>query len=277
MEHGKERNIDALPIPERAIQKCLCNNLLTRAYSRSFIYDNGASLAHKGMDFQLKRLKKHLQDHYRKYGTEGGIYQFDFKGYFASLPHDVIKQRARAKIMDDRLYALFCDFVDDFQRMKTADRTAELAARLGGRGGNNGMNYITHRRYKKLALCGKRLNIPYGTELGTVGRSIITQDGQIVCYGTSENAKMHFARNDDGHGLERGKITYAIAYSQRERYSADGRRQRFADTEIEMLRRDWAHFLRPNKDVILFNDDFFAAEIPELQKLANALHIKIRR
>ena len=119
IEHGKERNIDALPIQERAIQKCLCSNLLTRAYSRSFIYDNGASLADKGMDFQLKRLKKHLQDHYRKFGTEGGIYQFDFKGYFASLPHDEIKRRARAKIMDDRLYALFCSFVDDFQKMKT--------------------------------------------------------------------------------------------------------------------------------------------------------------
>lgn len=139
------------------------------------------------------------------------------------------------------------------------------------------MRYITHRRFKRLALCGKQLNLPYGTELETSGRSIITQDGKTVCYRTSENAKMHFARNDDGNGLERGKLTYAIAYSQRERHSADGRRQRFTDPEIEMLRRDWAYFLRPNKDVILFNDDFFAAEISELQKLANALHIKIRR
>ena len=52
VEHGKRRDIDALPIQERAVQKCLCNHLLTRAYSRSFIYDNGASLAEKGMDFQ---------------------------------------------------------------------------------------------------------------------------------------------------------------------------------------------------------------------------------
>lgn len=131
IEHGKARNIDALPIQERAVQKCLCRNLLIKAYSRSFIYDNGASLADKGMDFQLRRLKKHLQDHYRKYGTEGGIYQFDFKNYFASLPHDEIKRRARKKIMDDRLYGLFCEFVDDFQRMKTADRTAERKRGVG--------------------------------------------------------------------------------------------------------------------------------------------------
>lgn len=131
IEHGKRRDIDALSIQERAAQKCLCKNLLTQAYSRSFIYDNSASLAEKGMDFQLKRLKKHLHDHYRKYGTEGGIYQFDFKGYFGSLPHDKIKERARAKIKDDRLYALFCDFVDDFQKMKTADKTAEYKRGVG--------------------------------------------------------------------------------------------------------------------------------------------------
>ena len=129
--HGNRRDIDALPIQESAVQKCLCNLLLTRAYSRSFIYDNGASLAEKGMDFQLRRLKKHLQDHYRRYGLEGGIYQFDFKGYFASLPHEEIKRRARAKIMDDRLYELFCQFVDDFERMKTADKTAEEKRGVG--------------------------------------------------------------------------------------------------------------------------------------------------
>ncbi len=131
VEHGKLRNIDALPIQERAIQKCLCANLLTGVYSRSFIYDNAASLKDKGMDFMLRRLRKHLRDHYRKYGTEGGIYQFDFKGYFGSLPHDEIKRRAREKIVDDRLYNLLCDFVDDFRRMKTADKEVARGVGLG--------------------------------------------------------------------------------------------------------------------------------------------------
>lgn len=131
VEHGKKRDIDALPIQERAVQKCLCSGLLTEAYSRSFIYDNGASLKDKGMDFQLKRLKKHLRDHYRRHGTEGGIYQFDFKGYFGSIPHEGIKERARKRILDDRLYGLFCEFVDDFQQMKTADRSAEKPHGVG--------------------------------------------------------------------------------------------------------------------------------------------------
>ena len=62
-----------------------------------------------------------------------------------------------------------------------------------------------------------------------------------------------------------------------ERYSAEGRRQRFSDEEIKMLERDWSHFLRQDVEVILFNEDFFAAEPEELQKLADALKIKVRR
>ena len=149
---------------------------------------------------------------------------------------------------------------------KTEARLDLQAARLSQRGGSSGMNYVTHHRYKELALCGERLNIPYGTELHTEGYSLVLPDGREVCYSTSENAKKHFARNDDGRGLERGALTYAIAYSNRERYSAEGRRQRFSDEEIEMLERKWGHFLRQDLEVILFNEDFFAAEPEELQK-----------
>ena len=139
------------------------------------------------------------------------------------------------------------------------------------------MIYVTHNRFKKLAACGETLNIPYGTELETAGEFIITGEGKPVCFATSENAKMHFARNDDGMGLERGKLTWAIAYSPRVRKDENGRQQRFTDQEIELLERKWAHFLRQDVEVILFNEDFFAAEVPELKELADALHIKVRR
>lgn len=134
------------------------------------------------------------------------------------------------------------------------------------------MKYITHHRFKETAVCGKRLNLPYGTELSTAGDFIVTRDGIPVCFATSENAKLHFSRDDDGRGLERGKITYAIAYAKRG--SGDG--FRFTESERKMLRRDWAHFLRRDVDVILFNDAFFAAEPEELCRLAEALRIKIK-
>lgn len=138
------------------------------------------------------------------------------------------------------------------------------------------MKFIVHHRFKGIAACGEKLNIPYGTELDTAGDFIITPDGKAICFQTSENAKLHFARNDDGQGLERGALTWAIAYSERRRESKAGI-YRFSDEEREMLQRDWPHFLREDCEFILFNEAFFAAPIEELQKLADALNIKIRR
>ena len=135
------------------------------------------------------------------------------------------------------------------------------------------MKYITHHRFKELALCGSQLNIPYGTELECVGETLITPEGKAVGYRRSESGKKHFARNDDGRGLERGRLTHALAYSNRKA----GNGFRFSKEEAEILGRDWGHFLRPEYDFILFNDRFFEAEPEELQRLADVLNIKARR
>lgn len=135
------------------------------------------------------------------------------------------------------------------------------------------MNFITHHRFKELALCGEQLNIPYGMKLKDNSDGFITSNGKVVCCYTSENSKKHFAINDDGNGLERGALTYAIAYSNRNA----GYGFRFSEEEAKILVQDWSHFLRKDLDVILFNDDFFVADLNELQKLADVLKIKVRR
>lgn len=117
VEHGKERDINSLMIQDRAVQKCYCDELMTAAYSRSFIYDNSASLPEKGMDMTLERLKEALRHHFRKYGLEGGIYQFDFHGYFASIPHDKAKERLKKHIHDPSLQEIGCQLIDDFMQM----------------------------------------------------------------------------------------------------------------------------------------------------------------
>ena len=138
------------------------------------------------------------------------------------------------------------------------------------------MKYITHRRFKGLAACGQELNLPYGTGLTTVGNFLVTKDGRVVCGKNSENGLRHFAVNDDGKGLERGALTYAIAYGTRQRKCKNGV-YRFSEKEREMLSNDWGHFLNKDVDFILFNDDFFTAQIDELQQLAKVLNIKIAR
>ena len=138
------------------------------------------------------------------------------------------------------------------------------------------MLYIVHHRYRGKICTATEVNLPRGTVCESAGPAIILK-GAPVCYTTSEVGHKYFARNDDGRGLRRGALTYEIAYSNRERYNKEGNRnQRFTDEEIEMLERDWSKFLIPDIDVILFNHDFFNGEIEDLEKLADALGIRVK-
>lgn len=134
------------------------------------------------------------------------------------------------------------------------------------------MEYIVHHRYKGLAADLTRVNLPYGTRVQTYENFIMSPDGHPICYTTSEVAKRHFAKNDDGRGLERGALTYAIAYSTR--FTTSG--FRFSDIEARLLEMKWRHWLRTDLDVIIFNQDFFDADPDDLQQLANMLNIRVK-
>ena len=129
------------------------------------------------------------------------------------------------------------------------------------------MEYICHRRYKKKGFCEKKFLITPKTRLETIGE-FIAYGPSAVCTVTSEDAHMYFARNDDGKGLERGKLTWAIAYKDRHPNKDDG--YRFTPEEIEMLETEYPHFLM-GLEVILFNHEFFNAEVEELRELYNRL------
>jgi hypothetical protein len=138
---------------------------------------------------------------------------------------------------------------------------------------------IVFRRFKDLAICGN-VNIPYGTELGTIvenGQQFVAfPDGKKITKVHSQNYNQHFALNDDERGLVRGKLTYAIAFSPRERKHENGHVSRLSEDEIDMIRKDWSKYLMPYDDTILFNDAFYDAPIEDLQKLADALEIQIK-
>lgn len=70
------------------------------------------------------------------------------------------------------------------------------------------MKYIIHRRLKKNVICGY-VNIPAMTEVDCIDGVIVSNDG-IVCCESCETSHQYFARNDDGNGMERGKLTQAI-------------------------------------------------------------------
>ena len=106
-ERGKWRDILSVHISEKGIQNSFSNNCLIPILRPHLIYDNGASLTGKGTEFALKRFEKHLRDHVRKHGLRGGIYFFDFSGFFASVPTAPLVRRVSEKVMRRAFIALY--------------------------------------------------------------------------------------------------------------------------------------------------------------------------
>lgn len=113
-ERGKHRHIRSVTINERVVQRCLCDYALVPTLGRTFIYDNGASMKHKGYSFAVRRLCQHLREHYRKHGTEGYILLFDFSKFFDRVSHRVIKGIVDREFTDERLKRIINYFVDAF-------------------------------------------------------------------------------------------------------------------------------------------------------------------
>ena len=113
-ERGKKRHIKSVTMGERVVQKCLCDNALVPFVESSFIYDCGASIRNKGYHFALKRLTRHLQWHYRKYGTEGYVLLFDFHHFFENVSHEVVYRALDRMCLDPSVRNLTKYFIRCF-------------------------------------------------------------------------------------------------------------------------------------------------------------------
>lgn len=130
------------------------------------------------------------------------------------------------------------------------------------------MKYITHKRFKDKAICGD-VNLPAMTECESNG-IFITLDGKLLCCTTCENAHQFFARNDDGNGMERGKLTQAIqkTLSKRDDHYQERWDNVWDDEICQDYRRD------DYDDYWLWNHEFFNADIETLKHIANLVGAK---
>lgn len=133
----------------------------------------------------------------------------------------------------------------------------------------NNMKYITHQRFKKPCLRGS-VNIPALTICETV-ENIIVYNGKPVCFTTSEDAYQYFARNDDGQGLRRGKLTRAI------QKKLENRSDPLYQTRWDAIWNDLIcqkYKRTDHSDHWLWNHDFFNAPIEDLQYIARLIGVK---
>ncbi len=130
IERGKPRHIRSVHISERVVQRSLCDYALVPMLSRSFIYDNGASLRGKGYDFAVKRVTQFLAKHYRQHGREGYALVFDFSKYFDTAQHAPVFREIEKSGIDDRLVALSEYFIKCFgdEGLGLGSQVSQIAA-----------------------------------------------------------------------------------------------------------------------------------------------------
>lgn len=124
------------------------------------------------------------------------------------------------------------------------------------------MNYITIKRARFKGLCGE-VNLPHGTTVSRSGNCLVYQ-GLPLCTVTSQNAYDFFARDDDGHGEERGELTQAIqkALAKRDAGYQERWNRIWADQRCRKYKRT------EHADYWLWNFEFYNAPLCDLQHIA---------
>ena len=129
------------------------------------------------------------------------------------------------------------------------------------------MHYICTRAFTGRAINNLQdIDIRYGktVESDEGAGTISDGEGNTICRTESQVGHQNFARDDDGNGLERGVITYKIAFDYP-----------FTNEQLDMIREKYAEFVRDIPfGAIMFNNDFFKADIEVLRTMAEELGIE---
>lgn len=107
IERGKRRDVHSCHYNERVIRRSLCVNALVPILSHNLVYDNGASLKGKGLQFAADRCEAHLHQFYRATGgNDGYVILIDFKGFFDNIQHEPLYEIIDTQIRDPRIRRL---------------------------------------------------------------------------------------------------------------------------------------------------------------------------
>ncbi len=116
VDRGKTRFIRSVHISERVVQRCLCDFSLAPMLVSTLIYDNAATIKGRGVHFARRRLVTHLKRFYRANGNSNNGFALvtDFKGYFDSINHDILKGIIKRYYKDGGLLWVYDMFIDAF-------------------------------------------------------------------------------------------------------------------------------------------------------------------
>ena len=115
-ERGKARIITPINIKDRVIQRNLCDTVLIPAITPHLIYDNGASMPGKGVEFTRIRFNSFIEKAKRMWGADN-LYAltFDFKSYFDNIPHSECYHILDKYIADKRIVNLCISLIESYK------------------------------------------------------------------------------------------------------------------------------------------------------------------
>ena len=87
--HPKPRSIASVAFRDRVYQRSLNDNAVYPEMVRGFIFDNYACQKGKGTDPARERLKEFMRAYFRHFGPSGWVAQFDIRGYYPNMSHEV--------------------------------------------------------------------------------------------------------------------------------------------------------------------------------------------
>ena len=115
-ERGKTRLLCSQTIRDRVVDKAFNANFLLPAFVPTFIYDNGASLQGKGLDFALNRLEQFLHREFINNRNNFYYLKCDIKKYFDNISHQYILSQIERHTKDPRIMNYF---VNQFEQLRT--------------------------------------------------------------------------------------------------------------------------------------------------------------
>lgn len=111
----KERQVYAAFYADRVVQHCICDEVLCSILQPRLIYDNAACQIGKGTHFAMKRLTKFLSEYYKQHGAKGYVLKCDISKYFASIDHEVLKNKLEKVVADPDVKNLLFHFIDSYE------------------------------------------------------------------------------------------------------------------------------------------------------------------
>ena len=133
------------------------------------------------------------------------------------------------------------------------------------------MQYIVHKRFKNTSIGGD-VNLPVFT-ICEEYEGIIFYNDIPICAIASENAHSHFARNDDGQGIVRGKLIQSIQKKLNGNKTKSGYQDRWDKIWDDELCQKYKR--TEHKDYWLWNHEFYNAPIEDLKYIADLIGASI--